>query len=218
MSRLLVALLLGLALPLAAQTRPAPDALARSLQQRYQGIRDFSADFVHDYRGGVLRTQVTERGTVSIKKPGMMRWTYTAPEKKTFVSDGMKIYSYIPLDRQVIVSAVPPEDDAPTPVLFLTGKGDVSRDFTARYADGGTPGTYSLKLVPRRAEADYQSMVILLDPVTLQIRGLTTVDQQGGESAFSFSNLKENQGLSDKDFAFHIPRGVDIVTDDKASR
>src|SRR5262245_9696113 len=37
-----------------AQTGPPADALARSLQQRYQGIRDFSADFVHSYRGGVL--------------------------------------------------------------------------------------------------------------------------------------------------------------------
>ncbi len=72
----------------AAQPRPAPDALAKSLQQRYQGIRDFSADFVHSYRGGVLRTQTQERGTVSVKKPGRMRWTYTAPEKKEFVSDG----------------------------------------------------------------------------------------------------------------------------------
>ena len=32
----------------AAQPRPAAEALARSLQQRYQGIKDFSADFVHN--------------------------------------------------------------------------------------------------------------------------------------------------------------------------
>ena len=32
----------------AAPANPAPEALARSLQQRYQGIKDFSADFVHN--------------------------------------------------------------------------------------------------------------------------------------------------------------------------
>ena len=88
-------------------SRPTPDALAKSLQQRYAKIRDFSADFVHTYRGGVLRKQATERGTVAVKKPGRMLWVYTAPEKKRFVSDGTKIYSYIPQDRQVIVSDVP---------------------------------------------------------------------------------------------------------------
>lgn len=201
-----------------AQARPAADALARSLQQRYQGIRDFSGDFVHSYRGGALRKQVTERGTMAIKKPGMMRWNYTAPEKKTFVSDGRKIYSYIPQDKQVIVSDVPPDDEAPTPVLFLAGKGNVTRDFTASYAEGAAAGTYSLKLVPRRAEADYEHLVVLLDPATLQIRGLSTFDRQGGESTFTFNNLKENRGLTDKDFAFRIPKGVDVVTDDKASR
>ena len=91
----------------AAPGAPNADALAKALQQRYQTIKDFSADFVHTYKGGVLRTQTSERGTVKIKKPGKMRWVYTAPERKEFVSDGVKIYSHIPEDRQVLVSNVP---------------------------------------------------------------------------------------------------------------
>jgi outer membrane lipoprotein carrier protein len=198
---------------LGAQSRPAPEALAKSLQQRYQGIQDFSADFVHSYRGGALRTQTRESGTVSVKKPGRMRWVYTAPEKKEFVADGRKIYSYIPQDRQVIVSDVPADNQATTPALFLAGKGDISRDFTASYADGGAAGTLALKLTPRRNEPEYEYFVVNVDPASLQIRGLTTRDRQGGESTLTFSNLKENRGISDKEFAFRIPRGVDVITD-----
>ena len=198
---------------LGAQARPAPDAMAKSLQERYDGIKDFSATFVHSYRGGVLRTQTQERGTVSVKKPGRMRWVYTAPEKKEFVADGSKVYSYIPQDRQVIVSDVPPDNQASTPALFLAGKGDISRDFTAAYADGATPGTVALKLTPRRSEPEYEYLVVAVDPVSLQIRALTTKDRQGGESTLTFSNLKENQGIPDKEFAFRIPRGVDVITD-----
>src|SRR5205809_4991333 len=98
----------------AAPANPAPEALARSLQQRYEGIKDFSADFVHTYRGGVLRQQAKEQGTVTVKKPGRMRWNYTAPEKKLFVSDGAKIYSYIPQDKQVMVANVPASNEATT--------------------------------------------------------------------------------------------------------
>jgi outer membrane lipoprotein carrier protein len=196
-----------------AQSRPAPDALARSLQQRYQGIKDFSADFVHSYRGGVLKTQTQERGKVTVKKPSRMHWTYTAPEKKEFVSDGVKIYSYIPQDRQVIVSSVPPNDEARTPALFLAGKGDIVRDFAATYADPTLPGTVALKLTPRRNEPDYEYLVVAVDPASLQIRALTTRDRQGGDSTLIFSNLKENQRISDKEFAFRIPRGVDVITD-----
>ena len=216
----LAACWLAPALP-GAQSRPAADALARSLQQRYQGVRDFSADFVHTYRGGVLRTQTTERGSVKIKKPGRMRWVYTAPEKKEFVSDGAKIYSYLPQDKQVMVATLPADDQATTPALFLTGKGDIGRDFTAAYADapsdGTAPpaGTTRLKLTPRRSEPEYEYLVVALDPGTLQIRALTTRDRQGGDSTLMFTNLKENQGISDKEFAFRVPRGVDVITDVK---
>src|SRR5262245_17226780 len=103
-------------------------------------------------------------------------------------------------------------------MLFLAGRGNVTRDFTASSAESFIPGTQGLKLVPRKADADYDYLVLNLDPSTFQIRGLRTIDRQGGESTFTFTNLKENQGLSDKEFAFRIPRGVDVVTDDRASR
>lgn len=198
---------------LGAQSRPAPDTLAASLQQRYRGIKDFSADFVHTYRGGVLHTQTQERGTVMVKRPGRMRWVYTAPEKKEFVADGQKVYAYIPEDRQVIVSNVPADDQATTPALFLAGKGDISRDFTAVYVESSGPNTVALKLTPRRNEPEYEYLIVTVDPVTLQIRSLTTRDRQGGDSTLTFRNLQENRGLTDKVFAFLIPLGVDVITD-----
>ena len=109
------------------------DAVARDLQKKYDRVSDFSADFVHSYRGGVLKQEAIERGRLLVKKPGKMRWDYTSPEKKTFVSDGHRLYSYIPQDKQVIVAPVPPDDQAPTPALFLTGKGNIVRDFTVAF-------------------------------------------------------------------------------------
>ena len=83
----LLALLMSAAIPRAQAKQPA-DVLARDLQARYQLVRDFSADFVQSYRGGVLKTQTTESGTVAVKKPGKMRWTYVKPERKELVSNG----------------------------------------------------------------------------------------------------------------------------------
>ena len=197
--------------PSALQTQ-SPDALARAIQKRYQGIRDFSADFVQNYRGGVLRTQSREEGKVSIKKPGRMRWTYVKPEKKEFVSDGVKVYSYIPLDQQVIVSTVPPDNEATTPALFLAGKGDIVRDFTPITADPAVPGTVAVKLTPRKNDPEFEYLLVSVDPKTLQIRALTTLDRQGGQSTLVFTNLQENTGISDKEFAFRVPKGVDVIT------
>lgn len=208
----LVALCSLAAIP-GAQAPAEPERLARALQQRYQGIRDFAADFVHTYRGGVLRTQTTERGTVVIKKPGRMRWVYTTPERKEFVSDGLRIYSYLPEDRQVMVTDVPPVDQATTPAAFLAGRGDIARDFAAEFDETSSAGTTALKLTPRRPEPEYEYLVVAVDPGTLQIRALTTRDRQGGVSTLTFSNMTENQGVADKVFVFRIPRGVDVITD-----
>jgi outer membrane lipoprotein carrier protein len=213
-------ILLGLAVASSAPPRSqdtatqSAETVARTLQQKYDLVRDFSADFVHTYRGGALRQTATEKGRLIVKKPGKMRWEYTAPERKLFVSDGRQLYSYIPQDKQVIVSAVPDDDHATTPALFLAGKGNLPRDFTVSYVkiDGVPAGTTVLKLSPRRVEPDYDWLVLAVDPETLQIRALVTVDAQGGRSTFTFTSLKENLGLADKEFAFSIPRGVDVIT------
>jgi outer membrane lipoprotein carrier protein len=194
------------------QDSGTPERLARALQARYQGIRDFSADFVHTYRGGVLRTQATERGTVVVKKPGLMRWVYTSPERKEFVSDGARMYAYLPEDRQVMITTLPPDDQATTPAAFLAGRGDIVRDFSAAFDETAPSGT-ALRLTPYRQEPEFEYLVVAVDPTSLQILGLTTRDRQGGDSTLSFTDLKENQGVADKEFVFSIPRGVDIITD-----
>lgn len=215
---LLVALAAAAVWTLNAPARAAdatPAELAQALQHKVDTIRDFSADFVHSYQGGVLHKRLTERGHLLVKKPGKMRWEYGAPDVKLFVSDGVKIYSYIPQDKQVIVATVPRDDRASTPTLFLAGKGNLSRDFSASAVavPADLPaGTLALKLVPKTIQQDYDWLILAFDPATLQIRGLVTADAQGGTSTFSFTNLKENIGVPDKEFTFKIPRGVDVVT------
>ena len=197
-----------------AQLSPQSSAseVARAVQRHYDQVKDFTADFTHTYTGGVLKKTVTERGTVQIKKPGRMRWEYKSPERKTFVSDGRKIYSYVPADRQVIVADMPREDEATTAVLFLAGKGDLTRDFSVAFTEGGSDETWALRLEPQRKQRDYDWLVLVVDRKTLQIRRLVAADQQGGTSTFDFTNYRENSGLADKIFAFSIPRGVDVIT------
>jgi outer membrane lipoprotein carrier protein len=216
-----LALVIGVSLS-APQAAPPPDpqAVARAIQQRYDTIGDFSADFVHAYQGGVLRKTATERGSVVIKKPARMRWTYVAPEKKIFVADGLRIYSYIPEDRQVLISPVPSEDDATTPAMFLSGKGHLTRDFTAAFpaAPDPLPGTITLTLTPKRPEAEYEWLTLVVDRGTWRLRKLVTGDAQGGQSTFTFTNVRENTGVQDREFRFTIPKGVDVVTTNGRAR
>ena len=215
---LVQAVVLGVSITQQAPALPPAQEVAAALQKKYDGIRDFTADFVHDSEGGILRKKQTEQGFVQVKKPGKMRWDYKVPEPKVFVSDGHRIYLYVPADNQVIVSPVPDQDQATTAVLFLVGKGNLTRDFTVSYADGGGPDSYALRLQPKLPERDYDWLQIVVDRRTLQIRSLSAADSQGGRSTFQFSNFKENVGLADKTFTFKIPRGADVTTNGAPSR
>lgn len=198
------------ALAHAQGTAPSASELAAGVQRRYNGVRDFTADFTQVYQGGVLRQKTTERGRLEVRKPGRMRWTYTAPEKKEFVSDGTKIYSYVPADRQVVVSDVPPGGGDTTAALFLAGRGDLTRDFTVAL-EGQDQSAYRLKLTPKKRQQDFDTLTIHVRRDTLQITSLVAQDRQGGTSTFTFTNLKENVGLADSRFVFKTPRGVQVV-------
>jgi outer membrane lipoprotein carrier protein len=194
-------------------TGAAPTAaeLAAAVQKRYDGIRDFTVRFTQTYEGEVLRRRVQEHGTLQVKKPGRMRWTYDKPDEKVFVADGTRVYFYVPADKRVTVGPMPSADQAPTVALFLAGTGNLVRDFSVSYAEDPSAGsdTYSLKLVPRQRERDYESLVLTVDRTSLQIRRVEAIGQNGRQT-FAFTGFKENIGLSDKIFAFRMPRGVEV--------
>ena len=194
---------------------PVLGQLVRDLQSKYDTVRDFSADFEHRYSGGVLSVSLVEHGTVLIKKPGKMRWNYATAEEKLYVSNGETFYSYFPLDRQVIVTKVPRDQQASTAALFLAGKGNLSEDFDASYEDPPTsPDSWAIRLTPRVSDADYEWLIVTVDRRSLSITGLSTLDFQGGQSTYIFTALKENQDPSDSEFEFTIPDNTDVVSDD----
>jgi outer membrane lipoprotein carrier protein len=211
---LLLATIVLWTLPGRLAAQPAADALARSVQAHYQQVKDFTASFEQAYVGGALKRRSVERGTVAIRKPGRMRWDYESPEKKLFVSDGTRMYFYVPADKQVRVSAMPEAGRVPTPILFLAGRGDLLRDFKVEEVPppAGATGARALRLRPVRPEPEYDTLTLVVDGTSYAMRQMIVVDAQGGTSTFSFTNLRENVGVPDSRFVFTMPKGVDVVT------
>ena len=207
--------LLGLALAalpatLSAQTAPSAADLAARIQAHYNTVRDFTAEFTLAQTSGLLPKAVQERGELKVKKPSRMRWVYQSTDKKQFVSDGTRFYSYFPQDKYVTQSLLPKSDEASTALLFLAGRGDLTRDFVASAPDEQPAGEWRLVLKPKSKQADFKTLTLDVDRSSLALRGLTVVDEQGGISKFRFINLRENRGLTDREFEFAIPKGVEL--------
>jgi outer membrane lipoprotein carrier protein len=203
----------GVVLALATAAPPVAaadsgEALARRVDARQARVRDLTARFVQSYRSGVLGREVVERGTVSIKKPGLMRWEYRQPEKKLFVSDGAKFFFYVPADKQVIVKEQDGGNQGAAAILL--GGGRILEHFQA-FAEEPLPGRERLRLLPRKADPDVQRVYLEVDAES-RVLAIEVWDAQGGHSRFQFDGVKENVGLKDDVFRFQPPSGVEVVT------
>jgi outer membrane lipoprotein carrier protein len=192
-----------------AQPVQTAEALARRVQQRYQDIRDFEADFTQTMREGALPITSKAQGRVYVKKPGRMKWVYAKPDPYELILDGTKVYRYFPEDRYA--EEIPAPESGSTSLLFLAGRGDILRDFTPSTSPGTAPGTVGLKLTPRQKEPDFEYFILVLDEKTAQLRSLVTRDNLGGETTTIFSRLRENGGIADRVFVFTPPKDVRIA-------
>ena len=197
------------ALLLAGAPAEPPEALAVRIEQKHRTLTDLTARFTQTYRSGMLGKAIVERGSLSLKPPGRMRWEYRDPEKKTFVSDGKTFYFYVPADRQVIVREQ--ADTRGLPALLLSGRGDILAQFAVTEEPSPADGLRRLRLVPRKPDAEIDHVLLDAD-ASARIRGITVVDAQGNRSQFAFDTVKENNGLRDSIFRFEIPRGVEVVS------
>ena len=182
------------------------------LQRRYAAVNTMRADFLQTYRApGVDQT---ESGTMTMKKPGLMRWEYREPEIKLFVADGRDTYLYTPEDRQVLVQRFTAADLRSTPLRFLLGQGDIEGSFFVSWEPDLKPmavGTLLLRLTPRSAETGYAHVTIECDGRSFDVRRMVIHERTGNTSEFVFRNLQTNVKIDNRQFQFKIPKGVEVV-------
>lgn len=193
----------------------AQDDLARivdGLQLKYRRMTSLSADFTQVYTAQGERTR-RESGHLLLKKPGKMRWDYTTPEAKLFVSDGKVIYEYVPSEKMATRTRVRETNDLRRPFMFLLGRGDLRRDFKRIEFAQEAParaGNRVLRLFPKEAH-EFRELLVEVDPSSLQLSRLTLVERDGARSDFIFGNLRENVPASDATFRFQPPAGVQVI-------
>jgi outer membrane lipoprotein carrier protein len=195
--------------------RPAPDgdadlarSLVRRIEERQGRTADLVARFTQSYRSGMLGREVVERGVLSIKRPGRMRWEYKDPEAKLFVSDGRTFYFYVPEDRQVVVSEQ--DTERSLAARLLSGRGGLLDEFDASLEEPLEEGVLRVKLVPRREQPEVAQALVDVEP-SGRLRAILLVDVQGNRTRFRFEGVRENTGLSDELFRFEVPPGVEVI-------
>lgn len=205
--------------PTAAAGKPAAAApalgqaerdLVTRMQAFYEKTADFRADFQQVYAYKTFKRKQTSSGTVTFKKPGLMRWEYLKPEPRTFVLAGDKIYAHDP-EAKLLTRAAIDTSQLSASVTFLFGKGNLLDEFDiSKVACSSCKGTL-LELIPKKPDPRFRKVQLEVDPQSAQVISSTVVDPDGSENKITFLNLKTNVGVNEDHFKLAPPAGTQVV-------
>jgi len=150
-------------------------------------------------------------GKVYVRFPGKMRWEYEKPEKRIFITDGQKLWVYLPADNQVQIASAP--------VFFRDGKGAsflsdiklIRQKFEITLEKSTEDFFYELNLVPIEKTLDVSKVHLSVTRNTFTIVRVITYNSYGDENRIEQVNLQFDVPLDDALFSFAIPKGADVV-------
>ncbi len=204
---------LSLVLPHKAQGA-TPDEIADKIQANYEKILDYRANFVQEVTLTNIDKIQKNEGVVYFKKGGKMRWDYQKPQKQEFISDGKTIWHYMPADNQVWVDKATQAFSSKMPSTFLTGMGNLKRDFKIKFAKSplvDTKDNYLLELFPKEEQPGMKRLLLVVAKDSYQVMGTLVYDQFENLTRVIFSEIKTNNDLPDDLFSFQIPKGAEVI-------
>jgi outer membrane lipoprotein carrier protein len=202
------ALLCVCVLPLLPKQDSDLDTLLHKVENRYNHAKSLKLDFSEVY-AGMRRPAQKESGVLYLLKPSRMRWEYTTPKGKVFLSDGKEVYLYTPGDAQAQKSKLKDSEDMHAPVAFLLGKLDFTKEFKSFEIrkEGSATWIVAQAKSPNLA---YTKVEFQATPDG-EIHQVDVTGQDQSKLDFIFSNEELNPPVAASLFTFHPPPGVQVL-------
>ncbi len=193
-------------LPFAAVGADVPNTL-KQIEKRYNGAKTLQVSFDETYKAqGRTRT---EAGDLFLRKPGRMRWQYSRPSGKLFVSDGKTVYFYSPDTNRAEKMKLKETEDMRAPMAFLLGRLNFDKDF-GQYRSQAQGNSTMITAIPKSEKMPYREVTFVVGP-DAHIERLIVIGQDSSVLEFSFSGEKVNPPIDDQMFRFQLPKGAEFV-------
>jgi outer membrane lipoprotein-sorting protein len=192
-----LAFTLALAAPMLVSAAPTGDLAL--VQQHLQGVSSMTAAFAQTDRNGRTLT-----GTMTLKRPGKIRFQYQKGVPQLIVADGNSLYF---IDYQVRQVDRWPIGNSPLAVL-LNPKRDITKYATLKPT--GDPRVVSIE-VHDSAHPEYGRITMIFQknaaaPAGLMLQGWVALDAQNNRTTIRLSSQRFNTGVDDSNFRWNDPR------------
>jgi outer membrane lipoprotein carrier protein len=200
-----LALLATLCAPL-AHAQPNLSLLNR-VDDHYNHLKTLRARYSEHYTG--MGMDRTETGTLTLKKPGLMRWSYDSPTGKVFVLDGHFAWFYTPGDAQVSRAPAKQLDDLRSPLRFLLGHTQLAKELDQVAVAPAGPNFQITGIPKGMAQRLHRLTLVVSAPGIIQSMKIEETD--GAITDFTFTQIEENAPIPSTDFTFTPPAGIPVV-------
>jgi len=188
------------------------DQAVSKAESSLRSLQTLQADFEQIHYSGSVSIPLKEKGQIWFQKPDTMKWKYSEPEKKTFLSkDGAYMY-YIPEDNQVFRGLISQEGHEGEVLHILSGQKNISDSYSVEFSSFPTEekNVYQLKLTPKE-EGYYSHILLELDKKRGLIKKIFLFDWAGSKTEIFFKRIKANLRLPKKTFELKFPSDAEII-------
>jgi outer membrane lipoprotein carrier protein len=191
--------------PLFGQTNS--DAIVQKVDDHYNHLSSLKTRYTEHYNG--MGLDRTEAGTLLLKKPGRMRWSYDQPAGKVFVLDGKYAWFYTPGDAQVQRIPAKQLDDLRSPLRFLLGHTQLRKELDSLTVTQEGAG-FRITGIPKGMQQRIKELSLWVNGSGV-IQKMKIEEIDGAATEFTFASVEENVPAKDADFLFKAPEGVAVV-------
>lgn len=206
--RLIMLLLCGLTTVVGRQQDVTAREITERLQKKYDTMQDATVKFRQQVKFGFSKLEQTAEGTLTMKRPNKYR---VELEHQTIVTDGFVVWSYSPVNKQVLIDRYKENQNSLSPDKFLLNLPAQYYATLLGKEKVENVETYALKLVPKDDQSFVKSVKMWVEDGTWVVRKVQIVDVNDTETVYTIKELKLNTRVSDTLFSFTPPAGTEVV-------
>jgi outer membrane lipoprotein-sorting protein len=197
-----------------AQQIVTAERFLEQVSDKYAAFNDYEARIV-------IRSGNTDMyGTVVHKTPNLLRIDFSSPAGQVIVFNGNMLTVYLPEYRAILNQSV---SSSGADMATSQGLSLLRRNFAAAYITGPAPvpidegsreKVVKLRLTRRYGSEGFREIVLSVDPANLLIRRMHGTTISDSYIQFDFSEIKTNQGISERRFSeYESPGSANIYND-----
>ena len=154
-------------------------------------------------------------GIMQFQRPGKFRWTYQKPYEQLIVGDGTKFWLYDVDLNQVTVKKLDAALGS-SPAALLSGSNEIESGFTL-VENGNREGLEWLQATPKGHDSKDQdssfNQILMAFNAHSELVVMELNDMFGHKTVLRFSAMQRNPKLSEQQFRFTPPKGVDVLSE-----